>query len=716
MRELTDPETGTHRPGEIAVLLRALTDLGAYDRALREQGLATEVTAGRGYWDSAAVRDVVAYLSALANPRDEGRLFELLSSPFVGLSPDGLAVVAMRRRSLKRGTWETLRRGFCGGDGAGGLARALGDRDAERLKSFCPWFEAERAGASRFALDELIERAIRARRADLEILRHPDGERRLANVRKLMRLAREHEEREGRDIRSFLDRVARYEELETREGEAPVEGAGDGAVKLMTIHAAKGLQFGVVVLADLGRLPREDHPELVVAGDRLGLRLRSHEGDPIKALDLEELLADQRAAAEREERRVLYVAMTRARERLILAGGISLEKWPDPAKRTAPPLAWVAPGLVDDVVARLGEEPDSIAVAEFGGREVEVRVALNAPSTLDVVLDRSALDPGAAAAAVAATPLPPELPESETITITRGAPVSRLSYSGLQAYGKCGYRFYAEKVLSLPPTTADARPESDGLPGTTRGSLVHALLEDFKPAAPVVPPVADVHALATGWGVELSEEEAQSIVATVEDFAGSELCARLAGTQRMAVEAGFAFALDVGAGAPVLINGFVDVLAWEGERALVVDYKTNLIDDEDPIAELAAADYGTQRLVYALAVLRSGAAEVEVVYSYLRRVAEPVSEVYRAQDAPKLEAELAELAAGVVRHEFPVASVPHRRLCDGCPVRGTLCVHTRELTEREPAEAFGPPPEPEPDPPAEVYEDDLDPLEPGQLF
>jgi ATP-dependent helicase/nuclease subunit A len=723
VRDIVD--AGEAEPGDVVVLLRALTDLGAYDRALRETGLATQVTAGRGYWDSAAVRDVVAYLSALANPRDEGRLFELLASPFVGLSPDGLALVALKRRELKRRIWDTLVAAFCGaGSGSKGLAGALDPADAERLGSFCPWFEAERAGAARFALDVLIERAIRDRRADLEILRHPDGERRLANVRKLMRLAREHEEREGRDIRSFLDRVARYEELETREGEAPVEGAGASAVKLMTVHAAKGLEFGVVVLADLGRPPREDHPDLVVSGDRVGVRLRSHDGDPIKALDLEALLTEARAAAEREERRVLYVAMTRARERLILSGGLPLAKWPDPDKRTSPPLAWIAPGLVPDVAARLEAEPDSIATGTFAERDVPVRVALNTPATLGTVLRRESLAPASGLASGASPSSPGGEPDPAVLapadhepSIRRGSPVATLSFSGLQAYGKCGYRFYATKVLGLPATDEDARAPGDGVSGRDRGSIVHALLETFDPSQPRVPSPAEAVAVAAGWGVPLTDEEAEEISGTLAGFAASELCARLGRAERLSNEAGFAFALETGErGEPVLINGFVDVLAWEGEHALVIDYKTNLIPDDVPIAQLAEEDYAVQRLVYALAVLRQGAAEVEVVYSYLRRVDEPATRTYRADEMPALEAELAELAGGVVRSEFTVAPVPHRRLCDGCPVRGTLCSHPRELTEREPAEAFGPPPEPEPDPPEDAYDDDLGPLEPGQLF
>ena len=99
----------------------------------------------------------------------------------------------------------------------------------------------------------LLERAISATGYDLEILGGAGGERRLANLRKLMRLAREYEGSEGRDLRGFLAYAAGQDLAEAREGEAALESEGLDAVRLMTIHRAKGLEFPVVCVADLGR-------------------------------------------------------------------------------------------------------------------------------------------------------------------------------------------------------------------------------------------------------------------------------------------------------------------------------------------------------------------------------------------------------------------------------------------------------------------------------
>src|SRR3712207_1546969 len=100
----------------------------------------------------------------------------------------------------------------------------------------------------------------------------PSGGRRMANVPKLMRLAREFERERGRDLRRFIDYLDEQELVTAREGEAPLESESPDAVRLMTIHAAKGLEFPVVCIADMGRAGREDDTPLQVSSDgRVGL-------------------------------------------------------------------------------------------------------------------------------------------------------------------------------------------------------------------------------------------------------------------------------------------------------------------------------------------------------------------------------------------------------------------------------------------------------------
>ena len=190
-----------------------------------------------------------------------------------------------------------------------------------------------------------IERAIEATGYREHVLALEWGERRLANVHKLLRLARRFEATEGRDLRGFLDRVEYLASAARVEPDAPVEGVEPDAVRLMTIHAAKGLEFPVVCVADLGRQPSSRMPDLLVDGDRVGLRLMRLDGERSQpALAYEELCAELRTREAEEEDRIAYVAMTRARERLLLSGSARFERWP----RTAPgaaPISWLAPAL-----------------------------------------------------------------------------------------------------------------------------------------------------------------------------------------------------------------------------------------------------------------------------------------------------------------------------------------------------------------------------------
>src|SRR5205085_1948790 len=135
------------------------------------------------------------------------------------------------------------------------------------------------------------------------------------------------------------------------ESEAPVESEALDAVRLMTIHRAKGLEFEIVCIADLGRGPRWSGEVVRVGRDgRIGLRLaRPGTGRRESSLAYDALGEERRARAAREERRLFYVAMTRARERLILSGGARLDDGSWANGGGSAPIGWLGPALVGDV-------------------------------------------------------------------------------------------------------------------------------------------------------------------------------------------------------------------------------------------------------------------------------------------------------------------------------------------------------------------------------
>jgi ATP-dependent helicase/nuclease subunit A len=315
---------------------------------------------------------------------------------------------------------------------------------------------------------------------------------------------------------------------------------------------------------------------------------------------------------------------------------------------------------------------------------VAVSWTLCTPETVDEVLPEADRAP--------ASPEPEARPAYEQPLLELGLPpapralaVSRLSYSGLEAYRRCGYRFFLERTLRLAPVDAPPgeEPAAPGLSALLRGTVVHGLLERLDFGDALVPPDSEVAEAIELHGVDALPDDVADIRAMLERVAGSQLRARIAAARRVRTELPFAFTLaPPGAGGrSLLINGVVDVLADEGARTLVVDWKSDALGDADPEA-LVRSDYSTQRIIYALAALRAGAEVVEVAHCFLERPDEPAVALYEAADGELLERELLTLAQGVVEGRFEPSAEPHFSLCADCPGRAALCVHEPELTLR----------------------------------
>ena len=661
--------------GDVVILFRATTAMGLFERALDERGIPVHVVGGRGYWGQQQVADLRHWLAALANPLDGLALFSVLASPLAGLSLDAVALIGLQARRSRMDPWRLVR------EPGEELAAALPDADRPRLAAFAERFAAERRIAGQVSLETLIDRAVTLTGYDRHLLALPGGARRMANVRKLMRMAREYEADEGRDLRGFIDAVAERDVIQAREGEAPLEAEALDAVRMMTVHRAKGLEFPVVCLADLGKDGRDDDGQLRISEDgSVGLRLANLGRGAVDSAKLARIKVEGKRAAEEEERRIFYVAVTRAQEHLVLSGATDLAKRPEPSELTEP-MRWIWRGFCGALPA---EGSSGVHLDTREGREVAVRWTLLTPATLDDVLP--AADRAPAPAEVR------EEPSHEQPLLELGLPpapralaVSRLSFSGLEEYRRCGYRFFLEKKLKLP--RADAPPGEDpALPGMDpllRGTVVHGLLELLDFERPVVPADADVAAAIELHGVEALPADVADVRAMVERVVRSGLRARIAAARRVRTELPFAFTLaPPGAGGrSLLMNGVVDVLADEGARTLVVDWKSNPLAERDP-EEIVRAEYATQRLIYALAALRAGAEVAEVAHCFLERPDEPAVALFEAADTERLERELLGLAQGVVEGRFEPSAEPHFSLCADCPGRAALCVHEPELTLR----------------------------------
>ena len=649
LREIVD--AGEATPGEIVLLFAAGTDARLYEEELRALDLPTFRATGRDYYSRQQVVDLLAYLRLLQNRYDDEALVTVLASPFVGVSND--ALVLLRRAAGRRPLYAGIERG---------LPEDMEERDLRLFRAFRQRYERLAEGASGLSLERLCEQVVIEHDYDLAVLAQADGRRRYANMRKLARLARSYEELRGRDIEGFVRFVREQDSVGATELEAVAEEEDTDVIRLLTIHAAKGLEFKVVVVADAGRDSRASRDEVLCLPDgRLGFKVaHPSTGKRLPTTGYDEV-KEAEAEAERDERRRLYyVAMTRAIDRLIVSGSID----PSRASDAETPIGWVLERLGPEELERAGDAPLEIVRddARLVLRVDRFRPSAPAPAERRKDEEEAQLSLFAAGEAVPLRIEVPPLPELEPVPAPPAYRIRRLSYSALALFERCSYRFYAERIAGMRP----ARRAGEGEPAlaaTEVGDAVHGLLERIDLAAPGVPD--DFESLVRARYPFATDAELERIRELTAAYAASELARRVAALPGAKAERPFAFEHD-----GVLFHGRIDVLHVGAGRALVIDYKTNVLDGRAP-ADVVDAEYHLQRLVYAIVCLRAGADEVEVVHQFLERADDVVSALFTRADLPGLEAELSAAIARIQAGDF--RPTPGEMVCSDCPVLGLVC-------------------------------------------
>jgi len=502
-----------------------------------------------------------------------------------------------------------------------------------------------------------------------------------------MRMARDFEALEGPDLAGFVELIASMGDLSDQEGSAPTLAEGDDVVRLMTIHQAKGLEFPVVVLAGLGSdVFHGETPDVVVGDDgRMAVFLKGSKRENYEAYDLSwgpgaEVVAQGRERENEEDVRLLYVAMTRAQQRLILIGARPVGERLDGSRIGRTIVGLGLQGLpaegesatldgLDAVIA-------SIPVVGSGAPPAPARAQMEAGGAPDGE-DRgmSAELPSEPLSKSPRESGPESLPEFLVAAPRAGVP-HHLSFSALAAYQRCPRRFYLERMLGLDregiergddDEADDAPPPGDLLldpderqTGRDVGLLTHALLErlpvgDGPPAEESVRREADAWLLQTG--VELSPADVERAVALTLAFWKMPA----AGTwshPAAAREAHFFFARG-----DALLSGVMDLVLRDDECWRIIDYKTNALAGRAP-AELMSS-YELQAIVYCLAALLAGAPAVQMDFVFLEDPAEPQTRRFGRGDIPRLESSLDGVLGDLGRREFPARTSEE---CARCPV------------------------------------------------
>ena len=304
---------------DFAILFRSTTDIKLYEHSLSHLDIPYYVVSGRGFYNTTEITDLINLLKAIESPLDEINLAAVLKSPFVGIDDDALFRLAdyAHNSDEKRLLYQSL-------DEVGSIKEIEKD-SRDRINRFTQFLSEVQKIKPRIPLWKLISFILKKTEFQSKMLLLSNGKKRYANLRKLVELCKIQEEFETLALRDFIEIVEGYKFREIRESEAPVESEEDDVVKMITTHSAKGLEFPIVIVADTDR-DNSRPPDYFVYSKNCGISfkiLNPSTNDAEVPLSYEQVNDEITEKELQESKRLLFVAMTRAQEHLILSGGIN---------------------------------------------------------------------------------------------------------------------------------------------------------------------------------------------------------------------------------------------------------------------------------------------------------------------------------------------------------------------------------------------------------
>lgn len=650
-RPLWDGETAEARPAtwrDMAVLVPTRNAYALLEEVFCwERGLPAVFLGRKAFFSRGEVRDAVCLLRALADDGDDLALAGWLASPFSGLSLE--TATALTDAALDR---------------QAPLARLLAEREPETASRL----ERMRRRALVLGPARLLEE-LTAQAAPFMMLAPYQRRRALANLRRAVDRAREYETARGRSLRGCADYMARGAEEQGSLEEAPVLGEREDVIRVMTVHAAKGLEFPIVALTGLERRKSQGRGESLTPSRFVGIaQAKGDSESPLPSKSLHDALEGEDLVE--ENRRLFYVAATRARESLILCGLLPPRK-SDGKAPDLPRGSWLA-----DVASWLA--------AERGDPS---------PEGLYAALREHSLPREAWLAGETVRPRREERPRLRGTTPPQGEP--HLEWTGASAfalYSFCPYAYRLRYRLEMPlewdsESLADddeprrESPWPQGHPGPGRlpwgaaafGSLVHHLLGrvwDLTPeglAGTLPPPESEAAKRLEGdmprelrplWR---DETVRRGIEERLETFASTDLCRSLASLLRegrLKREHPFRVSLE---GGPSL-RGAID-LFWDDGILRLRDFKTGAPSEAgDLLYERQLAFYGL-----ALGLLEGKEAQPGLIGL------DGKERLFEAADAKATERAVRDFARLAVTGPFP-ARADRCPICpwrEGCPGRKT---------------------------------------------
>jgi ATP-dependent helicase/nuclease subunit A len=595
---------------EIALLFRAMTQVQKYETAFRRANIPYQTVLGRGFYEREEITDLIQLLRFLDNKTDELALAAVLRSPLCGLSDNALLALRCAPWSNDLGEAQTpetpdridslrhftqTRQLFTALRHHRRIA-FINDEEHNLLERAAKLIGELIARRHHYPIGKLLRFAVDESEYLTVIAATFDGAQRLANVERLFTLAERFEHSGTHLIRDFVRYVEEFEAIGSRESEGQIDEAAN-AVRLMTIHQAKGLEFPIVILPDLQRLSRPMENWLLL-DRRRGLTLKVPDGRGKLVSGSTFSHFEQRYAwrEQFESMRLLYVAATRAQDRLILSGTTKdLESLGNKSGKTDTWLKWIWQSLELQAT-----ESGIVTLAD----DVQLQLSLNIadqpwpPAKEPEAALVEGMSENSESLAAAFPLLSPTEPQGDRA-------VNRFSVTQLINYQRCPRQYYFDRVLHAPAADAIAvwndaeAPEPPAnLTATLKGAVIHRFCETFlpgdEPSERLLRSFKDVTGarqveLAERW-MEIDEDKAiKDLLPLALNYLSSPVFERIERARRSS--AGLAMGMPAGVEGlwselsfrlrrPLgVLTGAIDkLLVTKSDRGLeieIIDFKTN---------------------------------------------------------------------------------------------------------------------------------------------
>ena len=605
-----DSESGQLRPAryqDIVILLRTTSGWDeTFKKILEENAIPVFVTSKTGYFAATEVQTVLNFLRVLNNPLQEIPLFGVLKSVLFGFSDAQLATLRALDETGKRCLYDCVKLAAGEGEsveGSVGYGSGSNGADAslrEKCCSFLSFLNRYREYAVYLPIHKLMEQFLEETGYLYTVSALPGGVQRRINVEMLLTRAESFEKTSYSGLFHFIRYMEQLEKYDIDYGETGASDENADVVRIMSIHKSKGLEFPVCFVSGLSkRFNRQDSAAPVLMDMDLGLAIDWV--DPtarIRHTTLKKNVLARKLNADSmgEELRVLYVALTRAEEKLILTGTCKEDKLPrEDAVQGAYGYSALrlqeASSYYDLVLPAwqsVGRRLQICTQEELLQAEL-VRASLGYNSR-QKLFEEAGKEPEAAELALCERLQKPYAHENLAGLFVKTT-VSELKKEGMQEEAAEGLTLFPEEEV-VPYLPQFVREQEETVSGTTRGSAYHRLLEIFPFERQETWTAAKIRTVIEECKADrrLSEEYAAAInVYKIRAFLQTPLAARMAKaarSNRLHREQPFVLGLsanrlntDFPEDETVLIQGIIDVYLEEEDGIVLADYKTDLVKD-----------------------------------------------------------------------------------------------------------------------------------------